>query len=183
MGKHVFPAWKKYFLLNPLRKLSQNPDKILAPYIKQGMTALDFGCGAGYFSLPMAKMVGVGGKVICVDVQDKMLESVKSRAGKAGLAERIALRKFEPVSCGLDGLNGKVDFALAFAVVHEVPDAEVFFRALRGALASGGELLVAEPLKRVTQEEFNASMAAAQVAGFTIAETPQIAKTRAALLL
>ena len=183
MEKHVFPAWKKYFLLNPLRKLSQNPDKILAPYIKQGMTALDFGCGAGYFSLPMAKMAGPSGSVICVDVQDAMLESVKSRAGKAGLAGRIALRKFEQINCGLDGLNGKVDFALAFAVVHEVPDAAVFFKALRGAMAPGGKLLVAEPLRRVSQDEFNASMATAQAAGFTLAETPQIAKTRAALLI
>ena len=82
MAKHVCPRWLGYFLLCPLRRLGQKPEKILAPFVSEGMTALDIGPGMGYFSLPMAQMVGPGGKVLCVDVQEKMLRSLGSRAAR-----------------------------------------------------------------------------------------------------
>ena len=44
-----------------LRRQFQNPQKILAPYIREGMTALDMGCGPGFFSIDMAQMVGKSG--------------------------------------------------------------------------------------------------------------------------
>ena len=34
---------------NGIRRWLQNPRKILGPYINEGMTALDFGCGARIF--------------------------------------------------------------------------------------------------------------------------------------
>jgi predicted O-methyltransferase YrrM len=69
--------------------LLQNPYKIIAPYVKPGMTVLDFGSAMGFFSLPMARIVGPAGKVICVDVQRRMLSVLRRRAAGAGLAERI----------------------------------------------------------------------------------------------
>ena len=74
---HVCPWWLCYSFDNPLRRLIHNPQRILSPYIKQGMTVLDAGCGMGYFSIGMAKMVGDSGKVIAVDLQQKMLDSDK----------------------------------------------------------------------------------------------------------
>ena len=51
-----------------LRKWFQNPGKILAPFIKEGMKVLDVGCGPGFFSIKIAKMVGKRGKVFSVDL-------------------------------------------------------------------------------------------------------------------
>ena len=84
MAEHLCPAWAGYFLANRLRMLPQNPYKILAPYVKEGMTVLDFGSAMGFLSLPMAQIVGPGGKVVCVDVQPKMLRVLRRRAAEAG---------------------------------------------------------------------------------------------------
>src|SRR5437867_3779272 len=73
----VCPWWIGYILASPVRKLMHNPHTILAPYVNKGMTVLDFGSAMGFFSIPLAQMVGPAGKVICVDMQEKMLERLK----------------------------------------------------------------------------------------------------------
>jgi len=122
MAKRVCPYWVGYLLLNPLRRLVHNPDKILAPHVSSGMTVLDIGSAMGFFTLPLARLVGPHGKVISVDVQERMLNILQNRAQKAQLAERIVTRGCEPISLGLADFYGQIDFALAFAVVHEVLD-------------------------------------------------------------
>jgi len=55
---------------------------MLLPYVKTGMTILDVGCAMGFFSLPMAKMVGSTGRVICVDLQEKMIKTLNKKLQK-----------------------------------------------------------------------------------------------------
>ena len=88
----VCPAWLGYFLASPIRKLIHPPQTILTPYVREGMTVLDIGCGMGFFSIPLAQMVGAAGKVICVDMQEKMLKRLEKRAQKAGVSARIETR-------------------------------------------------------------------------------------------
>jgi len=90
MAKHVCPVWIGYLLTSPIRKLFQNPQKLLGPYIEKDMVVLGAGCAMGFFSLPAAQMVGENGKVICVDIQKEMIKSLKRRALKAGVIDRIA---------------------------------------------------------------------------------------------
>ena len=130
MAEHVCPYWAGYFLANRLRKLLQNPYKILTPYVRPGMTALDVGSAMGFFSLPMAQMVGPGGKVICIDVQPKMLQVLCRRATEAGLAERIETHVSAEDSTGLHGRDAVFDFALAFTMLHEVGNQANFLREI-----------------------------------------------------
>ena len=76
----------------PVGRFGQNPVKILSPYVGSGMTVLDIGPGMGFFTLPMARLVGPAGKVVCADVQPKMLDALRRRAAEAGLADRIDAR-------------------------------------------------------------------------------------------
>lgn len=89
----VFPWWKAYILrsISGIRKRYQNPQLILNDYVKKGMIAADIGCGMGYFSLPMAEMVGEQGKVVCVDLQKQMLSELKKRAEKQNHGNLIEL--------------------------------------------------------------------------------------------
>ncbi len=136
MAEHVCPWWIGYLLLNPLRRLAQNPQKMLAPYIEPGSIALDVGCAMGFFSLDMARMVGAEGKVVCVDLQQKMIDSLVRRATKAGVIDRIDPRVCDRSGLGLEDLGGTVDFALAFALVHEVRSSNRSMRPCgRGARA------------------------------------------------
>ena len=182
MDEHVCPWWMGYLLINPLRRLLQNPGKILDPHIKSGMITLDVGCGMGYFSLDMARMVGPEGKVVCVDLQPKMIQALQRRASKAGVLDRIDHRVCDKTGLGLEDLGEKVDFALVFAIVHEVPDAESFFRQVHAALLPGGTCLLAEPAGHVSEKHFEETIATVERAGFEVVGRPRVFRSRAALL-
>ena len=178
----VCPWWIGYILASPVRKLLHNPCRILAPYVKEGMTVLDFGSAMGFFSIPLAQMVGPAGKVICIDLQAKMIARLKKRAQKAGVAARMETRLCTQDSLGLEPLAGTIDFALLFAVVHEVPARESLFAGLASALKARANLLVAEPRGHVSAEDFARTLSVAKAQGFVEAGTPQIARSHSALL-
>ena len=181
-AQRVCPWWLGCFLASPVRKLQYNPRTILAPYVKQGMTVLDFGSAMGFFSIPLAQMVGPAGKVICVDMQEKMLARLKKRAQKAGVSAQIETRLCAQNSFGLEPLAGKIDFVLLFAVAHEVPAREALFAALASVLKPGANLLFAEPRGHVSAENFARTLAVAKQQVFVEAGTPQISRTYAVLL-
>jgi len=182
MADPVCPFWIGYLLASPIRRLWHNPEKILEPYINLGMKVLDMGCAMGFFSLPMAKMVGSQGKVICIDVQERMVRSLVKRAQQAGLHERIETRVCSDSSFCLEDMKEEIDFALAFAVVHEVPDCLPFFSQVCRALKPAGRLLLAEPKGRVSNNDFEEFISAAQAGGLEVAGRPYIRSARAVLL-
>lgn len=179
---HVCPIWVGYLLASPVRKLFENPRKMLGPYVHEGMTVADIGCAMGFFSLPLAEMVGPEGRVVCVDVQEKMIRSLEKRARKAGLSGRVKTVICHGDSLGLDELDENFDFVLASAVVHEVPDAAGFFSEIFRAMKPAGRLLVAEPKGHVSEKDFETTISLAEQNGFTVTESLEIKRSRAFLL-
>ena len=175
---HVCPWWLGYTFDNPIRKLFHQPQKLLAPYLAAGMRVMDVGCGMGYFSIAMAKMVGDKGKVFCVDLQSKMLKITKKRARRANLNSRMTFYRCEPNNLGI---AEKMDFILGFWMVHEVNDQKDFFSQLRPNLSSDGKILIAEPKIHVTDGEFQQTLEIAQSAGLRICGQPAIRFSHAAL--
>lgn len=183
MAEHVCPWWLGYLLASPLRRwISESPESLLSPYVHTGMTVLEPGPGMGFFTLPLARLVGSSGRVVAVDIQPKMLASLQRRARKAGVHDRIETRLATPESLGLDGLNGSADFALAFAVVHEMPSTEVFFRQTAAALKSNALLFLAEPAGHVTPGKFQQELDAARSCGLNAVDRPTVRRSLAALL-
>lgn len=176
---HVCPWWLARALDNPIRRFIHNPDKILGGYIESGQTVLDLGCGSGTFTIAMARMVGETGKVIAVDVQDKMLQIVKQKAIKEGLDSRITTQKSEPDRIGI---SDKVDFALAFYMIHEVPDADAFLMEVASLLMPTGKLLVVEPMLHVSASSFKKTEDAALLARLKPIMEPKIRFSRSVLL-
>lgn len=175
----VCPVAMAASLDNVWRRWLQNPYKILAPYVHEGMTVLDFGCGPGFFTIPLAHMVGARGHVIAADLQDGMLRKVRKKISGTAIAARITLH-----CC--DGnemrLSLPVDFVLLFYVVHELPNKDAFFKAMAQILRTGGQALIVEPPLHVSQSAFERTLAIARVAGFTDSQGPKVLLSKSALL-
>ena len=182
MGHRVCPWWLGYFLISPIRRWRQSPAQILDGYLRPGMTVLEPGPGMGFFTLDMLRSVLPAGRVVAVDVQSKMLAKLKKRVDKAGLLAHLDARLASPESMGLDDLASSVDFTLAFAVVHEFPDAGQFFRQVGLASKPGASLLLAEPKGHVKTAHFESELEAASANGFSVRSRPEIPGSHAALL-
>lgn len=169
-GKNrVCPVAMAGSLDNRLRRWLQNPRKILGPYIKAGMTVLDFGCGPGYFTIDIAQMVGESGRVIAADLQEGMLQKLRDKIQGTALEQRITLHKCDE---GRIGLSGYVDFILAFYMLHEVSSREALFNEMGSILKPNGQLFVVEPPFHVSKAEFGETIRKARDAGFEPAQSP-----------
>jgi ubiquinone/menaquinone biosynthesis C-methylase UbiE len=182
MAHRVCPWWLGPLLASPIRRLFQNPAKLLAPYIQEGMTVLEPGPGMGFFTLEMARRVGASGRVVAVDIQAKMLAGLKRRAAKAGLLDRVVLRLAQADSMGLADLAGQVDFAVAIAMVHEIPAPDRFFAETAATLKPGARLLLVEPAGHVDAVQFQAELDLAAQAGLSVTARPAAGRSHAALL-
>jgi len=164
---------------NRIRRWLQNPRKILGPYIKEGMTVLDVGCGPGFFSIELAQMVGKSGRVIASDLQEGMLRKLREKIQGTELEERITLHKCEKNRLGL---SDNIDFVLAFYMVHEIPDQEDFFNEIKSILKPNGQVLILEPPLHTSKKEFEGTIRKALDAGFIAVKRPRIFPNRAVIL-
>lgn len=176
---HVCPWWLAFLIDNRLRRWLQNPEQILNGHVREAQTVLDLGCGMGFLTLPLARMVGERGRVIAVDLQRGMLNGLQRRAKRAGLLPRITLHQSSPNRLGLEA---QVDFALAFAMVHEVVNIPSFFREVAGLLKPGARFLVAEPKRHVSTAQFQQMLEAAREAGLGVQSILSIRWSHAVLL-
>jgi ubiquinone/menaquinone biosynthesis C-methylase UbiE len=175
---HLCPAAHSGWLTFSGRRWIQDPKRILRGLIEPGDLAIDLGCGPGFFTLPMAEMVGESGRVFAVDVQEGMLTRARVRAEQAGLATRIEFVLSEPE--GPPPL-GPADFALALWVLHEVPNKPEFLSRLRGCLKEGARFLLVEPKYHVTRGRFLATADLVRASGFAEVAEPRVAMSRAVL--
>ncbi|MBK7630065.1 MAG: class I SAM-dependent methyltransferase [Ignavibacteriales bacterium] len=176
----VCPVELSGSLDSKIRRWLQNPQKLLSPYLTDGMKVLDVGCGPGFFSIDIAKMIGENGKVFSVDLQQGMLNLIRKKIAGTELESRIQLIKSE--------VNGfsipeKVNFILAFYMVHEVPDKDNLFKLLKNTLLENGRFLLIEPkLFHVSKKEFESTLKKAEQAGFKITKGPKLPFSHSAIL-
>lgn len=178
LDAHTCPWWLGYTFDNPLRRALHDPASILGGFVKAGQTVVDVGCGLGYFSLAMARMVGPHGKVIALDIQSEMVDRARARAKRRGLDGVIDFRL-----CRRDhlALREPVDFVLAFWMVHEVQDQKAFLAEIRSSLRSSGHLLVVEPKVHVSPSRFAEVVAAIRASGFEHSAGPRVRLSRSVL--
>lgn len=175
----VCPVEHAGFLDISLRKLVQNPEKILAPHVFQGMTALDLGCGPGFFTLPLAKLVGPTGSVVGADIQDGMLFKLENKLQKHNLSDRITTYNCRE---GVDKVSVKFDFILLFYMFHEIPDKQETLESLTRTMKKDGKLLFVEPDFHVSRDDFDRSIELFEENGLKVVSKPKIFFSKSALL-
>jgi ubiquinone/menaquinone biosynthesis C-methylase UbiE len=164
----VCPVWIGYFMNTPLRRLQQDPQKILRSYLHPGMKILEIGPALGYFSLPIAEMIKPDGKVYCVDIQREMLEKLEKRAKRKHLAMQLEPILAFPGALNIDDLAGKIDFCLLANVVHEIPGQQSFFIEIAAAMKKNAKALFFEPGWHIGKAAWEQSIVYAEKAGFEI---------------
>jgi ubiquinone/menaquinone biosynthesis C-methylase UbiE len=177
-SNEVCPVERAGMLESRLRRVVQNPKRILRPYLKPGDKVLDFGCGPGFFTFDMAQLVGESGLVYAADLQEGMLEIVRKKTLSSGLQDRIKIHKCEESSIHL---NETVDFILAFYMIHEVTDQDIIFNEFKQILNPDGKLLIIEPNFHVTKKDFQNMILKLEKAGFKIVERPKHFLSRSVL--
>jgi ubiquinone/menaquinone biosynthesis C-methylase UbiE len=175
----VCPAACARFLNGWVRRRLQDPDRILAGLVNEGETVADLGCGPGFFGPALAKAVGPTGKVILVDLQEEMLSMARRHMAATDLGERVSYHR-----CQQDRLDlaEHLNFALAFYMVHEVPDKGAFLTQVRDALAPGGRFFIVEPKIHVSASSFRTTLGLATDLGFELVSEPRVFFSRTALL-
>lgn len=179
LNKSTCPVGMAGGLDNFARRLTQNPKKIVHPFVKEGMTVLDLGCGPGFFSVEIAKLLNQKGKVIAADLQKGMLDIVGQKIKGTSLEKSVEMHL-----CGEDqlGLTQKVDFVLAFWVLHEIQNQEKVVRELVSLLNPGALIFVIEPWFHVPKAAFNATLELTRKYGLEVIETPSVFFSRTAVL-
>ncbi len=142
--------------------------------VKPGQTICDLGCGNGFYTLELARLVGPRGTVYAVDIQPEMLRMLASRAVDEGLMN------IKPVlGTAIDPRvpEGRIDMVLCVDVYHEFSHPEAMLARLRASLAPDGRLVLAEfrgedpavpikPLHKMTKAQIRAEL---EPAGFQVA--------------
>lgn len=118
-------------LLSDERRKWQDPYKISkAIGARSGMTVADLACGPGYFTLPLASLVGEGGVVHAVDGSPTMLEHLRERiAASGGAGKTVKVVQADVTDTGIP--TGSVDLALFANVLHDLEDRAAFLAEVK----------------------------------------------------
>ena len=130
------------WLMRETRDREEDCERLLkALKIKPGQVVCDMGCGNGFYTLQLARLVGERGKVLAVDIQPEMLHMLSERAKEAGLTNIETIQ-----GSGSDPKlpAGGVDLILLVDVYHEFSRPEPMLSAMRASLAPRGRIALAE---------------------------------------
>jgi ubiquinone/menaquinone biosynthesis C-methylase UbiE len=165
-GGAPFPAAQGWLLDNPISRV------LAARFVRRldlrpGMRVLDYGCGPGRLTLPLARAVGSAGEVVALDLQPAMLARVERRAVAAGLSNVRTQR----AAAGAADLGGRsFDLALLAYVLGEIPPDRrpAAMREIAAALRPEGRLVVVEGAGDPHRQKLEAVQALANEAGLGV---------------
>ena len=109
--------------------------------VEPGMRIADLGCGAGFYTLPAAKLVGESGKIYAVEVQKDLLEKVKGEADKEGLSNIEYIWGDIETPNGTKIGSNTVDAVILSNILFQVEDRDGTVAEVARVLVPGGRVL------------------------------------------
>jgi ubiquinone/menaquinone biosynthesis C-methylase UbiE len=103
------------------------------------MTVVDYACGPGRYTIPLAEAVGPQGRVYAIDIQPLAIEIVKKKAVSKGLAN-IETVLVDSYHSGIP--DASADLVLLLDVIHGIHERDVLFREIHRLLKPSGLLFM-----------------------------------------
>lgn len=136
--------------------------------LRPGQIVCDMGCGNGYYSLPIAKILANRGTVLAVDVQPEMLVMLRQRMEEEGVENII------PILGSLHHPRlpeGMIDILLMVDVYHEFSHPQQMLAEIRKSLKPDGLVVLVEyraedrnvpirPLHKMSKKQIDKEMTA-----------------------
>jgi ubiquinone/menaquinone biosynthesis C-methylase UbiE len=128
------------------REVFENREAIIAALdIRPGMAIADVGAGTGAFSFPLAREVGITGKVIAQDISPEFLRGIEARARKDNLPQLHSLLGAEKEA---RLAPRSVDMVFTCDTYHHFEYPQAMLASLHQALRPGGRLIVIDYERR-----------------------------------
>jgi ubiquinone/menaquinone biosynthesis C-methylase UbiE len=131
MMQWVMSVWD-LFLRHPKDELQQIP-------LRRGLTVVDYACGPGHYTIPIAEQVGPDGRVYAVDIQPMAMETIQRKAARKGL-KNITTVLVDSYDSGLP--SASADIVVFLDAFHLVADPEVLLREIQRLLKPKGLLFM-----------------------------------------
>ena len=147
--KVKFDPKNKELLVSQDRRNALDVYKLLRIFpILSHHTVADVGCGPGFFTIPMAKMV-FDGKIYALDIQDEMLDAVRAEVAKVNLTN-VDVVKSQEKKLPLE--DESIDGVVAAFVLQEATSPKTLLKEALRCLKNHGWLVVLEWYKREMEE-------------------------------
>jgi len=123
--------------------------------VRPGAVVADVGAGGGFLTVRLARAVGTDGRVLAVDIEPRVLESLRERVRQESLTNVEVIRGDEddphlaPAS---------LDAAVIVNAYHEMRAYHAILHQLRRALKPDGRLVIVEPLSEKRRHESREAM-------------------------
>ena len=124
------------------------PDELISKLpLEPGMQIVDFGCGTGFLTLPLAQKISPNGRVLAIDIVPEYLETIRLKADKQKLSYSIVTKCVDltlPESTGLSqsSVSGVIMANILFQ--NTEVDKKALLNEVKRILRSDGFLLVVE---------------------------------------
>ncbi len=141
MSRKFDPAIKHLLLSEDRAQRFDRYELLRSLGVSAGKVIADLGCGPGFFTLPLAELVGPTGHVYAVDVQQEMVDELRRLLAKQSI-KNVTVRRSSELEPGIP--QGIADLALVAFVLHEIDQRSRFLLAARRLLKPGGKVAVLE---------------------------------------
>jgi SAM-dependent methyltransferase len=132
------PERLAFTLNNRVRRFLEPPDRLISKLgLRASDVVVDFGCGPGFYTIPMAKVVA---RTVALDISPRMLERTDSNARKNGVTVELLTTDGTEIKLG----DESVDLIFLNHVFHEVVNRQKVLSEFLRILKPSGRLTVVE---------------------------------------